>query len=352
MVSLGSEALRQAGIQNPIDHIMVSRCNTQRKGLVAMIVSKEPFTDKEITIIHNISDDLQFDIDLSPKKNMTILGDIVREEFTQPIAWDYPLNIEPPTDDKPYFFNLLKISDIVYWKPWIDPDQKSKRILNFNLEAVFILVVLFGIVLALTGICIFLPLFIKLKTTKIKISFSQIVFFASIGFGFMLVEISQIQRLTIFLGHPAYSLSVVLFSLLIAGGIGSFMTRTVNSTSAKAMNLFIGLLGIMLLVGLITPVIISSFMGTIMFTKIMLSLLIMSSLGFFMGMAFPFGIRLNIKNDNELPWYWGINGAASITASILAVIIAMTYGISKAYWTGFGFYIIAAICYITIMRKK
>ena len=62
--------------------------------------------------------------------------------------------------------------------------------------------------------------------------------------------------------------------------------------------------------------------------------------------------RLNIKNDNELPWYWGINGAASITASILAVIIAMTYGISKAYWTGFGFYIIAAICYITIMRKK
>tara|TARA_Y100000310_G_C20683311_1_gene817419 strand:- start:1165 stop:3549 length:2385 start_codon:yes stop_codon:yes gene_type:complete len=350
MVSLASEALRQKGIENPIDNIMVSRCNQGGRGLAAMIVSKTPFSENDVNKLHNVSDHLRFSVDLSPYNIRTDLGDIARKEFTQPVAWDYPLNIEPPTDDKPYFFNLLKISDIVNWKPWINAHQKSKRFLDFNLEAVFILILLFGVVLLLTIMCILIPLIIKLRT--IKPSLASICFFASIGLGFMLIEISQIQRLILFLGHPTYSLSVVLFSLLIAGGIGSYLTQDVKSKSIKARNLFLGLLGVILLIGLIIPSIISAFIGTSIFTKIMLSLLIMSSLGFFMGIAFPLGIKLNRNNKSELPWYWGINGATSITSSILAIIIAMTYGISKAYWTGFGFYILAAICYIAVMRKK
>ena len=46
-------------------------------------------------------------------------------------------------------------------------------------------------------------------------------YFSAIGMGFMLIEISQMQRLMVFLGHPVYGLSVVLFTILLFGGIGS-----------------------------------------------------------------------------------------------------------------------------------
>ena len=54
-----------------------------------------------------------------------------------------------------------------------------------------------------------------------------LAFFAAIGAGFMLIEISMLQRLIVFLGHPIYSLSVILFVLLLAGGIGARLSARV-----------------------------------------------------------------------------------------------------------------------------
>jgi hypothetical protein len=68
--------------------------------------------------------------------------------------------------------------------------------------------------------------------------------------------------------------------------------------------------------------------------------------GFFMGMAFPLGLQAAAaSNPSITPWLWGINGALSVVASVLAIVIAMTAGISAAFWCGFACYGIAIAAY-------
>ncbi len=55
--------------------------------------------------------------------------------------------------------------------------------------------------------------------------------FIAIGLGFMLIETSQMQRLIIALSHPTYDLSVVLFSLLLSSGLGSYLTSGVSEVA-------------------------------------------------------------------------------------------------------------------------
>ena len=61
-----------------------------------------------------------------------------------------------------------------------------------------------------------------------------------------------------------------------------------------------------------------------------------------MGMAFPLGMKIaTIKSASLTPWLWGINGATSVCASVLAVAIALSSSISTSFWTGFLFYLVS-----------
>jgi len=76
--------------------------------------------------------------------------------------------------------------------------------------------------------------------------------------------------------------------------------------------------------------------------RIAVSGALLAAMGVFMGMAFPMGMRLAMASHRELgPWLWGINGAMSVFASVLAVVIAMALGISASFWTGVASYVIA-----------
>src|SRR4030095_2384504 len=110
---------------------------------------------------------------------------------------------------------MLRMRDVFHPQRWRD-----QGIVSFNMKAVGVLGVLLATVTLMTAACILLPLVRTRHTVDLQGATPHLVYFAAIGFGFMLVEISQLQRLTIFLGHPAYSLSVVLFSLLVSSGFG------------------------------------------------------------------------------------------------------------------------------------
>ena len=156
----------------------------------------------------------------------------------------------------------------------------------------------------------------------------------------MLVEISQVQRLTIFLGHPVYSLSVVLFSLLLSSGIGSVVSgRVAVDRPGPAHWVFGGLLFVLVVFGAATPSIIRSFEGASTVARIGLSVATLLPIGFLMGMAFPLGMRRALADTPSIaPWLWGVNGAASVCASVLVVVIALGAGISAAFWAG-------SVCY-------
>jgi hypothetical protein len=85
---------------------------------------------------------------------------------------------------------------------------------------------LFFISLIFVTAAIIVPLRPALKDVGLAVATRGTLYFALIGAGFMMVEIGLLQRMTVFLGHPIYSLSVLLFSLILTTGIGSFLSGT------------------------------------------------------------------------------------------------------------------------------
>jgi predicted membrane-bound spermidine synthase len=165
--------------------------------------------------------------------------------------------------------------------------------------------------------------------------------------GFMLVEVSQMQRLIVFLGHPTYSLSVVLSTLLASSGIGSYTTRRIQNLRSDGIVCLLLLLLALVAFGLFSVPLIEALGSSTTPVRIALAIAMLLPPGFFMGMAFPLGLKLATGEFDELmPAFWGMNGAASICASVLAMLIAMNAGISVTFWSGFSWYAVAFGAYL------
>jgi hypothetical protein len=238
---------------------------------------------------------------------------------------DFPEDLTPPTDNRPFFFAM-------------DATLLS-GLLTF--------------VGALTLGFIVVPVFLKAEPRVLVDNIGLTLAFAAIGFGFMLVEISQMQRLIVLLGHPTFSLSVVLFGLLISSGIGSFASGRSTDTPLSALaGRYLGALVVVLVVlGFVTPPAVRTFQGMATPIRIAVALLLLMPAGFLMGMAFPTAMRIGtIRRASITPWFWAINGATSVTASVLTVLISSRWGIAAAWWTGTACYVVAAVTMVWSAR--
>jgi hypothetical protein len=343
LTSIATAALMELNIKQPRDHIVVVvGGQSQRVPMGTILVSKSPFSKKDLDTINDVANRLQFRTVLSPQFSIDpIFAAIASGTKFDSLAKNFPLDISPPTDDRPFFFYMQKLKDAFSTDV---PEQGE--------DALFVLGTLLILVLVLTSVCIFVPLFIKTKDQKTKGSGLLILYFAAIGFGFLLIEISQMQRLTIFLGHPTYSLSVMLFALLLSSGIGSYLTQNIQIATLKrsALRRFVFLFISLILLGLLTPYVSNVFQSNPNPIRILIAILLLFPAGLFMGMLFPIGMKM-ASGDREgiKPWLWGINGATSVCASVLAVVIAMSFGISAAFWCGVVFYVIACAA---LLRTK
>jgi hypothetical protein len=173
-------------------------------------------------------------------------------------------------------------------------------------------------------------------------------FFVAIGLGFMLIETSQMQRLIIALGHPTYGLSVVLFAVLLSSGIGSFLTSGVTAETVPALGRrrLLGVVVVLAVFGLLTPPIVRWIEPMTTVVRIAGAVALLFPAGLVMGMAFPLGLKLAAGRASELTaWLWGLNGAASVVASVLSVCIALTWSISTAFWAGWLCYVVAFVAF-------
>jgi hypothetical protein len=211
-------------------------------------------------------------------------------------------------------------------------------------------------VLALTYFYIFLPLLKKTKRSLEPTTLPLLIFFSAIGLGYMLVEISQMERLMVFLGHPTYGLTVVLFALLLSSGLGSHSTRWLGDSSATgpagACRLLLLLVAV-LCFGKLTPYVIRAFQASDTPVRIMVAVGILFPLGFLMGMPFPLGMKLaSVESPMITPGLWAVNGATSVVASVLAVVIALEMGISSSFWAGFVCYAVSFMVFVSVTIKR
>jgi hypothetical protein len=204
----------------------------------------------------------------------------------------------------------------------------------------------------LTALCILPPLFSAAHGSVRDGASSHLVFFVGIGAGFMLIEISQMQRMMIFLGNPNFALSLVLFVLLIAGGLGSFILERLfcgGDDSDAFLVPLVPLFVILSLCGPLTPYVMGRFAASPTPVRVLAAGIILLPLGFVMGMLVPLGIKSSASRTPSLtPWLWAVNGAASVCGSIFAVIIAFTAGFTAAYWCGVCCYFVAIVAFAAV----
>jgi len=354
LVSLGLKTLKDAGIKDPSKHIIVAKksqwMNFTRgpDGIATFIMKKTEFSIGEVKLIEDVCNKLGFEIVYTPLScNDESFKNLIHAENLNNFFKLFPIDISPPTDDNPFFFHMLKIKN--FYKL-----NLSQGIMSVHLRAVTVIGSLLIVVTILSIIFIFGPLMVYqikgLKNIKGKISF--LFYFAFLGLGFMMVEISLIQRFILFLGHPLYSFSVFLFSLLLFSSLGSFSTEYINKVALKnKLQLILGCIVVILLFYIfLLPKIMDYFLGIEVFYKIVITVILLAPLGFFMGMPFPLGIKLLGNNSQEIiPWVWGINGATSVLATVLSTAVAISVGFTFALALGGISY---AILILIIMSKE
>jgi hypothetical protein len=170
------------------------------------------------------------------------------------------------------------------------------------------------------------------------------LYFSLIGMGFMLTEIALLERFSVYLGHPIYSLSVCLFSLILASGVGSLTSDRLQLNSSRKL-LAWGAVIVLYLAGLerILPGVLESTTDLERVSRIGISLVAIMPLGFLLGFAFPTGMRLVEAVDRQpAPWFWGINGATGVLASVLGLMFSMSLGIHATI-------VISSCCYLLLI---
>ena len=140
----------------------------------------------------------------------------------------FRLDLTPPTDDRPFFFNQVPLYDAAKVVALVLSTGRSPGVGYGNLFATATLLMLFFIALGLVLAAILIPLQPALRDVGARLAIGGTLYFMLIGIGFMLIEIGFLQRFSVFLGHPIYSLSIVLFSLILSTGIGSLLSDYVG----------------------------------------------------------------------------------------------------------------------------
>jgi len=259
----------------------------------------------------------------------------------------YKFNIEPATDDRPYFFHFFK---------W----QALPEILNlldsggtFLLESGYLLLIsaLLQAILA-SLILIALPLWLWKSKLGIKPGsgrhFRMLVYFFCLGLAFLFIEIAFIQKFILILHHPLYAITVVLSVFLLSAGAGSYFSRNLSQCPEKSLIMLpiasISVLSICYSLGFesITPFLLET--GSL--SRYLFSIVLIAPLGFCMGMPFPMALaRISQTTPALIPWAWGINGCASVISAILATLIAMQFGFTVLVFLAISLYWVAALCF-------
>jgi hypothetical protein len=159
-------------------------------------------------------------------------------------------------------------------------------------------------------------------------------YFGLIGLAFLLVEIPLVQHLILYLGHPAYALTIALFSILLFSGIGSL-----NSERFPQRNAIAVLVALILLMPWLLDIIFDLTMGSTLVIRVVVATFTLAPLGFLMGIPFPSGVtKIKAATPEIIPWIWGVNGSFSVISSILAALIALSFSFSWSLMAGAACY--------------
>ena len=347
VVSLAAAALMELGVERPSDHIFIAGIGH----LATAVVSRTPLAQPDLQALQDAADKLRYRVLARPGRPTQdpVIADMLaardRHDLDTRAARHF-LDVSPPTDARPFFFNQLRFTnpgDLLYaLVGWRDGKQvDAGTVWNGNLIAVGTLFMVILLSATVVAFVIVLPTRDAVRQVDRRVALAGSGYFLLIGLGFMFAEIGLIQRISVFLGHPVYALSIGLFSIILSTGLGSFLSERLPPTRRGHFIAWLGLLAayLLFLPQWLPDLLQSSLAAATLPWRALASIAVIFPAGLLMGFGFPTGMRLVTRLDERLtPWLWGVNGAAGVLAAGLAV--ACSIGFSIDVTIGIG-----GICY-------
>ena len=355
VVSVAMEALHRLGVKDTSrNFIVVSEGQLNKDGIpVVVLAKKSAFSaNEEAAVIEH----LEHYEKLQPLYLPSAPGDnpfslLIAGNDPWAFADSYPYNVAPVNDNAPFFFFTLKTRQAF-------GDEGLRQGIDWKVN-LGVLVLGMVLVISLVAVLVFLivPMLFGGNRSLGSPRWISLLYFVSLGLGYILVEIAFIQRFVLFLGHPTYALTVVIFLLLLSSGAGSvFSRRWLQQTSRVRLPLLL-LVGAIIAYVMVLPALLGALVGLVFWVKVLVSALLLVPLGVVMGMPFPTGLRALAGptaelsgggSTNAVEWAWAMNAASSVLGSVLAMVIAIHWGLNTTLATGAAAYLAAMLLCTTL----
>lgn len=373
LVSLAAETLRQDGICDPSRYILALYSPNPIPELPHMstgtvLVSRSPFDDSDLALARHHARESGYRFVVTPDgcENQT-LTNLTARRMQLPV--ESSCDLSAPTDDRPYFFQMNKP------ETWISKPQFGKASFDSIVTLVFTCAASLALLVTATAASALPRSWLRKQSQSENIPspseskvywkrdqtqterpeaaaplvasvlrsdsgtgvFRISLYFVLIGFAFMFAEMWAMQRLTLALGHSVFSLTVVLFSFLLGAGAGAYLGKN-HSIDARLRTL-ISVLALFLV--WISATVVDS--GASIFHRCLLACLLILPAAALAGTFFPFGIRIAASSrlGHLIPWLWALNGAASVAASVISVLLSIKFGISSVMIAAIACYLIS-----------
>ncbi len=335
--ALAVEAVEQAGGDATQQIVAFRGYNT-----TTMMIKREAFTSAELSTIRGFLNKRAFDISYAPDVRVEetnqyniLPKSIYYETYMELIHTgdrsafykQYPYDVSPSTDDHPFMGHYFKGSQVrQIMAEW------GKTWQPFGGAGYLVIIGLLIMTMIIGSALVLFPWMVRKIFQKRNNNLAwqyhppigfHFGFFASIGFAYLLVEIPLIQKFILFLGQPAYAFAIVLFAILFFSGCGSLISHKISLPYC-----LIGIAFLVLIFPIISHLIFEKTLGLPVGWRMTIAVLMVAPLGIFMGIPFPAGLRWIIQKGyaDQITWYWGINGAASVISAILAAMLALSFG--------------------------
>ena len=338
VVSVAMNTLQHLGSVDISRHFMVIAAgDLNEDGIaVAVLTKKTPFTaDEETTVKQFLKNHPPLKLLYAPSEpGANAFTRLLQSDDPYAFSAEYAYNVSPVTDNAPFFFFTLKPEHI--WRSIGRPGGLDWKVnLGVAVLAMLLLISIFAVLAFLI-----VPLLLQREAAG---NSASILYFVAIGLGYILVEVTFIQRFVLFLGHPTYALTVVVFLMLLSSGAGSVISRKWIAAPQRVwVPLLITASALMVYVRIL-PLILNRLVGAPFPAKLVISALLLAPLGFAMGMPFPAGLRALARTGDSIEWAWAMNAASSVLGSVLAIVIAIQFGLNATLICGAVSYLLALL---------
>lgn len=336
-LSTARRALAEMGLGDFGSHVLVSS-TPEFLTMVTILLRAQPFGPEQLarfrenaTRVHPVGQPTTVwhprEPGVSPENPLQALISLPDAELAH---WreGYPYDLSPVTDDSPFFWHFTSFRDAL-----LDPADRGSRIYDpEDAKGERVLAVLLLVVTLFAALFLLLPLWaIRDVWRALPYKANALLTFAALGLGFMFFEIPLIQKLTLFLGYPTYSLTVTLFALLVFSGLGSLASERFAGRRNRALPLLLlALAGLTLFYQFGVAPLTGLLVAAPLALRVAVAAALLAPLGLCLGSFLPMGLAsvaaLGRHREPYIAWCWAVNGFFSVMSSVLATMVSMSFG--------------------------